>query len=279
MAIRARLWSVRRMDEIAGRVAVVTGAASGIGRAIALALSREGMTVVAADIDAAGAAATCALAATPAVALPVDVADPASVEALATRVERDVGPVAVLCNNAGVAVGGALLDATPADWRWLIDVNLMGVVHGCRAFAPRMVARAAPAHIVNTASIGGFLAGGDLGVYCTTKYAIVGYSEALRLELAPHRIGVSVLCPGAYRTRLADAARHRPDRSATTADADDVEALRFLADSGDDPDGVAPHVLRGIRADSPYIFTHAAFRPLLEGRFATVLAELDRAGQ
>lgn len=264
------------MRELAGRVAVVTGAASGIGRAIALGLADEGMTVIAGDIDAAGAAATAAQAATPALAEPVDVADPAAVEALAARVEREVGPVAVLCNNAGVAVGGALLDATPADWRWLLEVNLMGVVHGCRAFAPRMIGRGTPAQIVNTASIGGFLAGGDLGVYCATKHAIVGYSEALRLELAPHRIGVSVLCPGAYRTRLVEAARHRPDRTAATAG--DVEALRFLTDAGDDPGGVVPHVLRGIREDAPYIFTHAAFRPLLENRFAAVLAELDRAG-
>jgi NAD(P)-dependent dehydrogenase (short-subunit alcohol dehydrogenase family) len=264
------------MHDLATKVAVVTGAGSGIGRAIALALSRAGMTVVAADIDTAGAAETCALAPTPAVALPVDVADRRAVEALAERVARDVGPVAVLCNNAGVAVGGALLDATPEDWRWLLEVNLMGVVHGCGAFVPRMIARGEPAHVVNTASIGGFLAGGDLGVYCTTKYAIVGYSEALRAELAPHRIGVSVLCPGAYRTRLASAARNRTAEPQVPTT--DVAQLRFLTDA-DDPDTIAPHVLRGIRDDTPYIFTHTAFRSLLETRFATVLADVDRAAE
>lgn len=266
------------MDDLNGRVAVVTGAASGIGRGIALALASAGMEVAVADRDHDGAAQTCTLVAAKAGrARPffVDVADAASVETLAADVERDLGPVAVLCNNAGVAVGGKLLDATEADWRWLIDVNLLGVVHGCRAFAPRMVARGA-GHVVNTASIGGFLAGGDLGVYCTTKFAIVGFSESLRDELAPHGVGVTVLCPGAYRTRLADASRGRG--AAYGSGQKEVAALGFLLDAGDDPDGIGRHVLRGIRHDTPYAFTHAAFRPLLEARFAAVLADLDRAG-
>ena len=267
------------MRELQGKVAVVTGAASGIGRGIALALAGAGMSVAIADRDRDGAAETCALVATRggrARPFRVDVADANSVERLAADVERDLGPVAVLCNNAGVAVGGKLLDATEADWRWLVDVNLMGVVHGCRAFAPAMVARGA-GHVVNTASIGGFLAGGDLGVYCTTKYAIVGFSESLRDELAQHGVGVTVLCPGAYRTRLADASR---GRAASYGEGQkDVEALGFLLDAGDDPETIGPHVLRGIRDDTPYAFTHAAFRPLLEARFASVLADLDRAGE
>lgn len=267
------------MRDLQGKIAVVTGAASGIGRGIALALAGEGMNVAVADRDRDGTAETCALIATRggrARPFHVDVADAASVQRLAADVERDLGPVAVLCNNAGVAVGGKLLDATEADWRWLVDVNLMGVVHGCRAFAPGMVARGA-GHVVNTASIGGFLAGGDLGVYCTTKYAIVGFSESLRDELAPLGVGVTVLCPGAYRTRLADAAR---GRDAAYGDGQkDVAALGFLLDAGDDPESIGPHVLRGIRDDTPYAFTHAAFRPLLEARFANVLADLERAGE
>lgn len=272
VARRDPLWSVAGMDDLTDRVAVVTGAASGIGREIALALVNAGMRVVAADIDEAGAAETCALAGAGAVARRVDVADARAVEELAAGVEREVGPVTVLCNNAGVAVGGPLLATGESDWRWLLDVNVLGVVHGCRAFVPHMIARGRPAHVVNTASIGGFLAGGDLGVYCTTKFAIVGYSEALRDELAPHGIGVSVLCPGAYRTRLAEAARNRPDDAARTP----VAALEFLAGT-DDPAGIGRHVLRGIRDNSAWIFTHGAFRPLLEQRFAAVLAELDRA--
>ena len=268
------------MQDLDGKLAVVTGAASGIGRGIALALAGAGMQVAVADLDRDGAEETCARIASTdgrAHAFAVDVASAGALDALAEQVERELGPVSVLCNNAGVAVGGALLDASDADWRWLLDVNVLGVVRGCRAFAPRMIARGAPAQIVNTASIGGFLSGGDLGVYCTTKYAIVGYSESLRAELAPRGIGVSVLCPGAYRTRLADAAR---GRAPVYGDGrQEVEALRFLADAGDDPDGIGRHVLRGIRADAPYIFTHAAFRPLLEGRFAAVLAEVDRAGE
>ena len=267
------------MRDLQGRVAVVTGAASGIGRGIALALAGAGMRVAVADRDRDGAAETCALVATRgghARPFFVDVADAASVQALAVDVERDLGPVAVACNNAGVAVGGKLLDASESDWRWLIDVNLMGVVHGCRAFAPAMVARGA-GQIVNTASIGGFLSGGDLGVYCTTKFAIVGFSESLRDELAPHGVGVTVLCPGAYRTRLADASRGRD--AAYGSGQKDVAALGFLLDAGDDPQSIGRHVLRAIREDAPYAFTHAAFRPLLEARFAAVLADVDRADE
>jgi NAD(P)-dependent dehydrogenase (short-subunit alcohol dehydrogenase family) len=267
------------MQDLQGRIAVVTGAASGIGRGIALALAEAGMQIGVADRDRDGAAETSAtIASQGGRARPffVDVASAASLEMLASDVERDLGAVAVLCNNAGVAVGGKLLDATEADWRWLVDVNLMGVVHGCRTFAPRMIARGA-GHIVNTASIGGFLAGGDLGVYCTTKFAIVGYSETLRDELAPHGVGVTVLCPGAYRTRLADASRGRD--AAYGSGQKDVAALGFLLDAGDPPDTIGRHVLRGIRDDTPYAFTHAAFRPLLEARFAAVLADVARADE
>lgn len=266
------------MKDLEGRIAVVTGAASGIGRGIALALAGAGMTVAVADRDMDAGADTCTRIAASggrAHAFEVDVAREGALDDLAASVQGDLGPVSVLCNNAGVAVGGALLDATDADWRWLLDVNVMGVVRGCRAFVPRMIARGEPAHVVNTASIGGFLSGGDLGVYCTTKYAIVGFSESLRAELAPHGVGVSVLCPGAYRTRLATASRGRA--AAYGAGVAEVGALGFLADAGDDPDGIGVHVLRGIREDAPYVFTHAAFRPLLEGRFAGVLAEVDRA--
>lgn len=267
------------MNDLEGKIAVVTGAASGIGRGIATALADAGMTVAVADRDRDGAAETCAqVAARGGRARPffVDVASAASLEILASDVERDLGAVSVLCNNAGVAVGGKLLDATETDWRWLLDVNLMGVVHGCRVFAPRMVTRRA-GHIVNTASVGGFLSGGDLGVYCTTKFAIVGYSESLRDELAPHGVGVSVLCPGAYRTRLADASRGRD--AAYGVGQKDVAALGFLLDAGDPPETIGRHVLRGIRGDTPYVFTHAAFRPLLEARFAAVLTEVDRAAE
>jgi len=267
------------MQDLNGKIAVVTGAASGIGRGIALALAGAGMTVAVADRDADGAAETCAgIAAAGGRARPftVDVAVAGALDALADQVERDVGPASVLCNNAGVAVGGPLLEASDDDWRWLLDVNVLGVVRGCRAFAPRMIARGVPAQIVNTASIGGFLSGGDLGVYCTTKHAIVGFSEALRAELAPHGVGVSVLCPGAYRTRLADASRGRA--SGYGEGQREVSALGFLADAGDDPETIGVHVLRGIRDDASHIFTHAAFRSLLEDRFANVLVEVDRAG-
>jgi NAD(P)-dependent dehydrogenase (short-subunit alcohol dehydrogenase family) len=181
--------------------------------------------------------------------------------------------VHVVCNNAGVLVGGSLAKATPEDWEWLLSVNLGGVVNGCRTFASRLRAQDDGGHIVNTASVGGLLPAPGLGVYCTTKYAVVGFSESLRLELAPHGIGVSVLCPGGVRTRLMEADRNRPERLAKSGGRGD--ALREVLESGIDPEEVGDAVLRGIREDAPYIFTHPEFRPILESRFQTLLAGFD----
>jgi NAD(P)-dependent dehydrogenase (short-subunit alcohol dehydrogenase family) len=200
----------------------------------------------------------------------VDVSDRASMTALADRAFSELGGVHVVCNNAGVIVGGNLVDATEDDWRWVLGVNLGGVVNGCSVFAPRLIEQGQGGHIVNTASIGGFLAGPGLGIYCTSKFAVVGLTESLRAELAPHGIGVSALCPGAVRTQLVDADRNRPEALGQAGGR--AEMMRAAIEGGLDPDAVGDCVLQGIRADAAHIFTHPAYREAFEGKFQTVLA-------
>jgi NAD(P)-dependent dehydrogenase (short-subunit alcohol dehydrogenase family) len=263
------------MRELRGRVAVVTGGGSGIGRGLCRGFAAEGMAVAVADVDLASAEATAAglrERGARAIAVHTDVSDGKSVEELAQRVVAELGGVHVVCNNAGVCIGGRPLENTEADWRWLVGVNLMGVVHGCHAFAPRLVAQG-EGHIVNTASVGGFLAGPDLDVYCTTKFAVVGFSEALRMELAPKGVGVSILCPGQVLTRLPESERLRPHGFGPAGGTSGM--LSPFIEGGMEPDDVAPLVLAGIRGDAEYVFTHEAYRALLADRFQRVLAAFD----
>jgi NAD(P)-dependent dehydrogenase (short-subunit alcohol dehydrogenase family) len=189
------------MDELRGRTAVITGSGSGIGRGMAVVFADEGINVVVADIDAEAAEQTAEdvrAKGVGSIAVRTDVSEPASVQALAEVAYEEFGPVHLLCNNAGVAVSKPVMDLGIEDWNWLLAVNLLGVVNGVFAFVPRMRAQGGEAHIVNTASIAG-LAPNDSpnqGVYSPTKAAIAAYSEVLREELAPDRIGVSVLLPG-----------------------------------------------------------------------------------
>jgi NAD(P)-dependent dehydrogenase (short-subunit alcohol dehydrogenase family) len=264
------------MEDLAGKVAVVTGGASGIGRGMCRRLAAAGLDVAVADIDVTGAEATAAElreSGVRALAVAVDVSDRESVTALADRAFEELGGVHVVCNNAGVIVGSAICDATEDDWRWLLSVNLGGVVNGCTVFAPRLVEQGQGGQIVNTASVGGFLAGPGLGLYCTSKFAVVGLSQSLRAELAPHSIGVSTLCPAAVRTQLIDADRNRPSELARSGGT--AEMMRSAIESGIDPDEVGDFVVRGIRSDAAYIFTHPSFRDALEGHFQSVLAAFD----
>jgi NAD(P)-dependent dehydrogenase (short-subunit alcohol dehydrogenase family) len=265
------------MEELAGKVAVVTGGASGIGRGICRRLAAAGLDVVVADIDSAGAEATAAElreSGVRALGVAVDVSDRDSVSALADRSFAEMGQVHVVCNNAGVIVGGPICDATEDDWRWLMSVNFGGVVNGCTVFAPRLVAQGQGGQIVNTASIGGLLAGPGLGLYCTSKFAVVGLSQSLRAELAQHAIGVSTLCPAAVRTQLIDAERNRPRELARAGGG--AEMMRSAIEGGIDPDEVGDCVVRGIQGDAAYIFTHPGFRDAFESHFQSILAAFDR---
>ncbi len=263
------------MKELDGKVAVVTGAGSGIGAGIARACAAAGMKVAVADIrqpEAERVRDELVAAGADAIAVATDVSELASVQALADRVDESFGAAHLVCNNAGVWLGALLRDADIKDWQWLINVNLYGVIHGVSVFLPRLLSQG-EGHIVNTASLGGFLASPPRGLYCTTKFAVVGLSEALLLELADTGVGASLLCPGLVDTNIMESEQVRPEALRTqkqhTAEGDDQQA-------GLDPDEVGRRVLDAVREDEFYIFTHDEYREYMKMRSDGILAAMDR---
>jgi NAD(P)-dependent dehydrogenase (short-subunit alcohol dehydrogenase family) len=256
------------VESFKDKVAVVTGGGSGIGRALALALAREGARVVVADVDEGAMEAVAREArghGVGALGVRTDVTDLGQVQALADRAWSAFGGVHVLCNNAGVAVWGGLERATHGDWQWGLGVNLWGVIHGIEAFVPRMIAGGQRGHIVNTASMAGLIASQGLGVYNTSKYAVVGLSETLAKDLKPYGIGVSVLCPMGVETRIRESERSRPAalRNAPGTQTPAVELIgRSLA-----PAAVAGMVLDAIRRGELYVITHDEGLEPLRRRF------------
>lgn len=194
--------AMNRSPSLADKVVVVTGAGSGIGRATALAFATEGARIVATDLHQDRLdSLTVELGARALLVRQVDVADRDAMAALAAAVHERVPAADVVVNNAGVSIGGPFLDTTLDDWDWLLGINLRGVVHGCHFFAPRMVERGA-GHIVNIASILGIYAAPNVTAYGASKFAVLGFSQSLRTELAPHGIGVTAICPGMIDTQI-----------------------------------------------------------------------------
>jgi NAD(P)-dependent dehydrogenase (short-subunit alcohol dehydrogenase family) len=241
-----------------GKVAVVTGAASGIGRALAEAFAAAGSAVVVADLDGPEA------------------------EAVAAGIRAAGGRVDVLCNNAGVSTFNLMRDQTLDDWRWVFGVNLWGVVHGLQSFVPIMRSQGTPGHIVNTASVAGLLSGvAFIGPYSATKVAVVSISETLVQELAIDQtaIGVSVLCPSSVDTRVMESERGRPAELGAEHRTELAESVRlsirdsFTGPTGLTPAEVAARVLAAIRAGQFWIITHSGERPAVEARVAGMLAD------
>ena len=251
------------MDRLEGRVAVITGAASGIGLALAERFAAEGMKVVMADVEQAAlaAAASDMRAKAPAVrAVRVDVSRAEDVERLAAETYAAFGAAHVVCNNAGVAVIGAVHEHSLADWQWVLGVNLWGVIHGVRAFVPRMLAGGDEGHIVNTASMAGLTTAPFMSVYDVTKHGVVALSEAMfkEFELTGAPIGVSVVCPGLINTNIMRSSRNRPPEFAETGKAGPAaeafgQALGDRLTRGYPPSGVAEQVVRGIREKRFYV--------------------------
>jgi NAD(P)-dependent dehydrogenase (short-subunit alcohol dehydrogenase family) len=264
-----------------GRVAVVTGAASGIGFGLSERFVAEGMRVVMADVEEPALTQACAaLAGRGGAVLPVpcDVSSPEQVAALRQAAVGEFGAVHVLCNNAGVGGPHGLLWQIPAgDWEWVLRVNLGGVINGIRAFVP-LLAEQDAAHVVNTASVFGVFAGA-LGPYGISKHAIVALSETLYFQLqsvAPH-VGVSVLCPGAVRTRFGSSARNRPAWAGpvpapTESERASADRLDQLTATGADPSDVAAAVVAGIRGSRFYILTSSNRNAAIERRGAEIIA-------
>lgn len=261
------------MDELAGRVAVITGAASGIGFGIAEALAEEGVRLVLADVDAdrlrvAGQALGGLGADLTEVV--TDVRDAASVDALAATTVKQFGEVHVLCNNAGVWTVGYQWETELADWQWVVDVNLWGVVHGVRAFTPLLLANPEGGHVVNTASMGGLIAGTVTGPYTATKHAVVGLSKGLRAELAMKgsNVGVTVVCPGKVATPILQHVGKRPGATADAQLPGEVQAIADAMRSGsaDVSAKDAGRMIRSaIKRNQFWVFPGAhAHRPLLQ---------------
>ena len=256
-------------DPFRDRVAVITGGAGGIGFALAEAFAARGARIALADVDEAGMAERAkALEARGAQVLcvPTDVARRESVEALADAVFRRFGAAHLVCNNAGIALAGPLLQATPDDWRLTMDIDFWGVVHGVNAFAPRLVAQGQGGHVLNTASMAGLVGMAWLGVYCAAKFAVVGLSEALRRELQGHGIGVSVLCPMIVATDIDRNSARVRGREAPGAPAVDQPPAGALQGGVIPPEEVARRVVRGIERNDLYILTHPEQRAILRRR-------------
>lgn len=270
------------MKNLSGKVAFVTGAAAGIGYALAEALGNAGMRVMLAGINeqnldtALTRMRECGITAE---RVQCDVASRASVQNAARATIAKFDKVHIVCNNAGVGMGGAIGTIPEADWEWVIRVNLMGVVHGTEVFVPLLAQHGEGGHIVNTSSIAGFLPHPTMEPYGATKSAVVAMSEGWRVQLAPVGIGVSVLCPGFVRTSIGRGHRNRPGGPRPGGKSERAAILNSMIEAGMDPAMLAARVLEGIRDDELYIFTHPELKPAFEARFRAVLEALDRAAR
>ena len=282
------------MQDVSGKVAFITGGASGMGLAMARSFSAAGMKVAIADIEQAAIDRVLVefkKTNAKVIGLQVDVTNRDAMEKAARDTIAAFGKVHVVCNNAGVAVGGPVDAMSYKDWDWVMKVNLDGVVNGVQTFVNRIKSHGEGGHFVNTASMAGHLAIPGLGVYNTTKFAVVGMSDTMRADLAPHNIGVSVLCPGVVSTNIFNSGRNRPDElkadtdtaslvlSADVPDAERAARMQAIIADALDPAVVGDMVLAAIQANDPYIFTHPNLKAMVDERNAAISASFARWAQ
>ena len=262
------------MRDVEGKVAFITGGGSGVGLGMAKAFVAAGMRVAIADIRVDHLEAARAELDGDVHAIRLDVTDRQAFERAADEAERVFGSVHVLCNNAGINLFNDIADATYQDWDWVLGVNLGGVVNGVVTFVPRIKAHGDGGHVVNTASMAAFVAGPGAGIYTTAKFAVHGLSDALRWSLLPHGIGVSMVCPGLVKSKIYESDLVRPaelSTDATPADEEFMKILPGLHEAGMDPDEVGEKVLRAIRQNDFYVFTHPDHREELHEIFHEIL--------
>ena len=272
------------MKDFQGKVAVITGGASGLGRAMAERFARAGMSIVLADVEPnalAKAEAEMKAAGAKVIGVRTDVSKAAEVEALAQQTLAAFGGVHLVANNAGVAEGGNVWDNTVADWEWVLGVNLWGVIHGVRVFTPIMLAQGSEGHIVNTASVAGLLSPPGMGIYSVSKHAVVALSECLHQDLAQKtdKVKCSVLCPAYVPTGIADSGRNRPaalseTRHKSAADLALDANLKKAVQSGKlTAADVAEKVYQAVRDERFYILTHPKIKPSIQWRMEDILQE------
>lgn len=272
------------MEELSGKSAVVTGGASGIGLAMGRAFAAEGMNVVLADIED-GALETAVAdirAGAPdveVVGLRCDVSDPDQVDGLRDEAVARFDAVHVVCSNAGVSTGGPVWEHSLEDWKWVLGVNLWGVIHGIRSFAPLLIDQG-EGHIVNTASMAGLTSPPFMAIYNVSKHAVVTLTETLHADLqlaGASGVGTSVLCPGWVQTRIHEAGRNRPEGTAPPevvgGDEGLAEIIGSLIADGLDPTDVAAQVVDAVHTGRFYVLTHPDWKPMISGRVERIVAE------
>ncbi|MDA8879939.1 SDR family NAD(P)-dependent oxidoreductase [Pseudomonadales bacterium] len=265
------------MKELNGKVAFITGAGSGIGLSLARTCASEGMKVMLADVDDAAlenAVASLGGDGIDCGRVHCDVTSPRSLQDAADATIERFGKIHLLVNNAGVLVIGGAGDNSLETWRWAMDVNVMGVIYGVEVFLPLIRSHGDGGHILNTASVGGHVTYGNMSAYCTTKHAVVGYTEALAAQLADEEIGVSALCPGFTQTHIAHTSRFEENR-----EGDKSSELGFVeaVESGMSPDVVAKYAVEQIQQDALYIFTHPGTRGEVAERWQVIEKAFDTA--
>lgn len=280
------------MKDVEGKVAFITGGASGLGLSMARAFTSAGMKVAIADIeqDALDAALKeFAGSNADVIGIRLDVTDRDAMEAAALHAEKELGNIHIVCNNAGVAVGGSITEMSYADWDWVMRVNVDGVINGMQTFLPRLQAHGEGGHIVNTASMAGHMPVPGLSVYNTGKFAVVGMSEAVRLDLAETDVSISVLCPGVVSTNIFDSGRNRPEQLQAETDTasrllnvdksefgTNKEAIEAIFSGALDPAVIGEMVLHAIQNDEFYIFSHPELGEAVETRACEIKDSMAR---